>query len=142
LKYEKVIKYKDKVSLNESQKKLYDKNDSNIIIVKLIIFIFMLIFITVHKHIYIINKKSINKEESNKQKITNETNCNKLDPINMFNLRIKNGPKIICQDGHSKHICFQNYKGFYNDVLWNKNGTICLIKYITVILILGIIIIQ
>lgn len=48
----------------------------------------------------------------------------------MFNFRIKNGPKTICQNNKSKHICFQNNHGFYNDILWEKNGVICLMDNI------------
>jgi hypothetical protein len=60
----------------------------------------------------------------------NQTNCNELDPINMFSFRIKNGPKTICQNSQSKHICFQNNQGYYNDILAVKNGTICLMENI------------
>jgi hypothetical protein len=144
LKSEKEITlYKDKLSLKKSQKKSLVENDSNkIIIFKTILFIIILIFILVHIYINTINEIIINKKissliNSNKDNINkelliikNEVNCNKLDPINMFNLRIMNGPKTICQNSQSKHICFQNNQGYYNDILEIKHGTICIMKNI------------
>ena len=62
------------------------------------------------------------------EKIDHKSLCKNLDPIAMFNLRIKKGPKTICQKGKSKHICYQNLNNYYNDILWHANGTICLMN--------------
>ena len=56
--------------------------------------------------------------------------CNNLDPINMFNIRIKNGLITICENRKSKHICYQNGNEYYNDILWYNNGVICIMENI------------
>ena len=74
------------------------------------------------------NAWEINTDFLSKEKLDDKSLCKNLDPIAMFKLRIKNGPKKICQNGKSKHICYQNVKGFYNDILWHTNGAICLMN--------------
>ena len=138
-----ILVYKEKFCLKELRKKSYNKDYSNKkIIVKVVILIIMLSFIIIHIYAITTNKKSIMKQVStiinsnndiNNKKlliINNETNCNELDPINIFNFRIKNGPKTVCQNSQSKHICFQNNDGYYNDILELKNGIICLMENI------------
>ena len=66
----------------------------------------------------------------NVKKFNDNSICDKFDPIYLFNLRIKNGPKIICENGESKHICYQNNNGDYNDIFWHQNGAICIMKNI------------
>ena len=68
--------------------------------------------------------------QEKQERIDDKKLCKKLDPIEMFKLRIKNGPKVICKNKYSKHICYQNTKGYFNDILWHPNGTICLMKNI------------
>ena len=138
---------KNELSTNESSKKLSNKT------IKLIFFILWIIIIIITLIINY-NKRKINqelyfnssfnqessfnfeeyinkeKEDERNKKTKNNHNCNQFDPINMFNLRIKNGPKIICQNEESKHICYQNNDGYYNDVLWHKNGALCIMKNI------------
>ena len=46
--------------------------------------------------------------------------CNDLDPINMFEKRLKE-KKIICENGSSKHICYQNH----DETFAVQNGVIC-----------------
>ena len=158
LKSEKEITiYGNRLSLEKSQNNLNDEEESSeIILFKLIIFIIALIFVIIHIYTVKITKKNINPQrqslinnnnndennvdipknedeiENNEfykiQTYRNEPNCDKLDPINMFNLRIKNGPITICKNGNSKHICYQNNKGYYNDILFHKNGAICLME--------------
>lgn len=55
----------------------------------------------------------------------NNNYCDNLDPIKLFNLRLENGPKTICQYEKSKHICYQNNNGYYNNIFVEKNGVIC-----------------
>ena len=51
--------------------------------------------------------------------------CDALDPINIFRLRIDNGPIEICSEGKSKHICYQNAgNNYYNEIFNHKNGVI------------------
>jgi len=85
-----------------------------------------------------INEDNINENDNLFQDIVNKpvkkyndnSICDKFDPINIFNLRIKNGPKTICENGESKHICYQNNFGEYNDIIWHQNGAICIMKNI------------
>ena len=62
-----------------------------------------------------------------KEKIRPKKNdyCDNLDPIKIFNLRLKNKPIVICQNKKSKHICYQNRNGYYNKIFYVKNGVIC-----------------
>ena len=55
--------------------------------------------------------------------------CNLLDPINIFNSRLKNEPIEICNTSKTKHICYKD-KGYYRDIFWNKNGVLCLMENI------------
>ena len=55
----------------------------------------------------------------------NNNYCDNLDPIKLFNLRLENGPRTICQYEKSKHICYQNNNGYYNNIFFEKNGVIC-----------------
>ena len=58
--------------------------------------------------------------------------CDEYEPIHLLNLRINNGPKIICQNEKSKsrHICYQNDNGKYNDIFWHTNGVFCTMENI------------
>ena len=56
--------------------------------------------------------------------------CDDLDPINIFNKRIKNGPIKICENNSSEHICYRNNEGYYNDIFYMNNGVFCLMKNI------------
>ena len=62
--------------------------------------------------------------------IRKKVSCDKLDPLNMFDLRIKKGPIVICKNKESKHICYQNNEGIFNDAIWHKNGAICTMENI------------
>ena len=55
----------------------------------------------------------------------NNNYCDNLDPIKLFNLRLENEPITICLNQKSKHICYQNKNGYYNDIFYYKNGVIC-----------------
>ena len=74
-----------------------------------------------------------NKDEEIKIKNEDEiviSKCDDLDPINIFNIRIKNGPVNICENNNSEHICYKNHEGYYNDIFYIKNGVFCLMKNI------------
>ena len=77
-----------------------------------------------------INQKKNIHEIYKNLSINKEPMCNNLDPINIFNIRIKNGPITICQNEKSNHICYQNNNGYYNEFLWYKNGVICTMENI------------
>ena len=58
-------------------------------------------------------------------------NCEEIDPINLFEKRIKNGPINICLEKNTKHICYANNNNYYNEIFAHKNGVICLMENIT-----------
>ena len=62
----------------------------------------------------------------------NDSKCNSLDPINIFKIRLKNGPIEICNEKNTKHICYINHEGYYNDIFANKNGSLCLMENIII----------
>ena len=55
----------------------------------------------------------------------NNTYCDNLDPIKIFNKRLERKPIIICQNKKSNHICYQNSNNYYNNIFFFKNGVIC-----------------
>ena len=114
----------NKSSINErknkefkvSKLKLYTK-----IITFLLSFIFLFIDLNKNYKIYILKKLFTEKNI----RPNNNKNCDNLDPIKLFNLRLENGPITICQYEKSKHICYQNDNGYYNNIFFEKNGVIC-----------------
>ena len=80
-------------------------------------------------------KEFVNKKlKFNLEKLQNEKKnlpednprCAHLDPINIFNNRLKDKPTTICQTGNSNHICYKN-----NDIIFvAKNGVICTMENI------------
>ena len=48
--------------------------------------------------------------------------CNNLDPINIFEIRLKKNPEILCQSKNSIHLCYKNQM---NNIFVAKNGLIC-----------------
>ena len=75
----------------------------------------------------VFNEKYILKKEENSEE---DTLCNKYDPINSFYYRLINNSKTICENGDSKHICYQNTDPVYNDIYWYKEGVACIMKNI------------
>ena len=79
-----------------------------------------------HKNNYKNNYKNNHNNYKNlKEQKEEEPNCSKLDPIYIFSQRLLNNPTIICKNGESNHICYQNTNGYYNDIFFYKNGVIC-----------------
>ena len=127
-------KFKRKPNLKPSSKpskKIFpkNKNSEHSYIFKLLIisgFIFLLISFQIlspiikkkfHKnsHPYLKYEKAFN--------ITSQ--CHKLDPINIYNARLKNGPNEICKGKNTNNICYINPQGYYNDIFANKGGVLC-----------------
>ena len=52
--------------------------------------------------------------------------CDELDPIKLFNIRLKSPSKTICKESKSEHICYLNNDGKYA----GRNGVICKISNI------------
>ena len=65
-------------------------------------------------------KKEIDNKES-------DSHCNNLDPINIFDGRLKDKPIEICKSRTSKHICYKNS----NSIFVAQNGVICKMENIT-----------
>ena len=111
--------------------------------IKIIIIIFILIFITFEKiklgkklkvkekeisfEINSKNFKYIKYEEEFKNK---NSECDTYDPIFLFKQRTDKSPIEICSNGTSKHICYQNINNHYNDIFGHKNGVICTMENI------------
>lgn len=55
----------------------------------------------------------------------NNNYCDNLDPIRLFKLRLKSEPITICQNEKSRHVCYKNNNGYYNNIFYEKNGVIC-----------------
>jgi len=89
------------------------------------LFLFFIIFIIILFKNY--KKRKLKKFIKVKENVRPNNNdyCDNLDPIKLFNLRLENGPITICQNEKSKHICYQNSKGYYNNIFYFKNGVIC-----------------
>ena len=77
-------------------------------------------------------RKNILHYENYDKKFSGNSFCDSLDPINLFNLRLKNGPINICNQDNTKHICYSNINGKYNDILMIKNGLICIMENIII----------
>ena len=91
-----------------------------------------------HELNFNINKKKFKKiyddnfrrYEKYEKDFNKNTTCDQLDPINIFNLRLKNGPIEICKNEKTNHICYINHEGYYNDIFVNKNGVLCTMENI------------
>ena len=67
--------------------------------------------------------KQYKSENNNNDNNIEENNheCNSLDPINIFERRLKDFPKTICHSATSNHVCYKN-----DDSLFvAKNGVFC-----------------
>ena len=61
------------------------------------------------------------KEENNNYENDNDQECNNLDPIFIFDRRLKDLPTIICHNGNSRHVCYKND----DSIFVAKNGVFC-----------------
>ena len=89
-----------------------------------ILMLLLLFFFFLKENYKIFLLKIFIKPKKNIRPINNNY-CDNLDPIKLFNHRIENEPITICQNKKSKHICYQNKNGYYNDIFYYKNGVIC-----------------
>ena len=74
--------------------------------------------------------KNLRRYKKYKQESINNAKCNLLDPINIFELRIRNGPIEICNNTITRHICYINHEGYYNSIFVNKYGVLCIMENI------------
>ena len=75
---------------------------------------------------------NINDNDENNSFDKKIENCDEIDPINLFQKRIKNGPINLCIGKNTKHICYSNFNNYYNDIFAHKNGVICLMENIII----------
>ena len=83
--------------------------------------------------VYLVNRveEELNIEKNQKlEKSEKESICHQLDPINIFKLRLKNKPVKICENRKTRHICYINHEGYYNDIFYHTNGAICIMENI------------
>ena len=78
-------------------------------------------------------KKNIDDTKNNK-KFKDAPVCdNDLDPIHLFNIRLKHDPITICKKGKSKHVCYQNSNNdYYNEIYYYKKGVVCIMENIII----------
>ena len=105
--------------------------------IKSILFLIIIVVILISYYInsikkknvfYFINKlkKSINTKQKQSIRPKDNSFCDNLDPISMFNIRLKNGPKTICKTETSSHVCYNDFNSTYNTMFYYmKNGVIC-----------------
>ena len=91
-------------------------------ILKIRIVIYLLILIL---SLYLYTYKPNKVYEKYERNFKGNSTCDLLDSINIFNLRIKNGPIEICNDNYTNHICYINHEGYYNNIFRSKNGVLC-----------------
>ena len=106
------------------------------------LFIFGLLFLLISFYLCGFNssKKSFSLFNQNpndfyskyKKKLDSNSTCDILDPIKMFEKRLKNTPIEICNEKNTKHICYTNMPGYYADIMEHKNGTLCIMKNIVI----------
>ena len=133
--YDKKILLKEKKKLFKSKKYISKKKKTNLfkyffilitLIPILIPFIFIFNRINLNTNNYdIYQNLQINNNEDDKD-------CYGLDPINIFEGRLKNGPITIGKNENSEHICYFNKNINYYQFFHHKNGVICKMKNIII----------
>ena len=73
--------------------------------------------------------KDFRRYEKYEKEFNTDSKCDLLDPIRIFNNRLKNPPIEICNTDKTKHICYKD-KGYYSDIFWNKDGVLCVMENI------------
>ena len=132
---DKKILLKEKKKLFKSKKYISKKKKTNLfkyffilitLIAILIPFIFIFNRINLNTNNYdIYQNLQINNNEDDKD-------CYGLDPINIFEDRLKNGPITIGKNENSEHICYFNKNINYYQFFHHKNGVICKMKNIII----------
>ena len=105
-----------------------------LIIFFFIISSFFLIKIKKNVNISVENSKNFNYEKEyssyEREYKNSDPNCEALDPIRIFKLRIDKGPIVICSGEKTKHICYQNPNDHFNDIFDHRDGVICTMENI------------
>ena len=102
---------------------------------KILFILYLLLFLLVLYFNDFDIKKKLNSRKLNyskyEKKFNNNSTCDLMDPIYIFNLRLKNKPIEICNSQKTKHICYTNNNGEEN-FLDFKNGIICTMENIII----------
>ena len=110
----------NKLTINENKNKKFHFKSLRLYI-KLILLLF---FFLIENYKINILKKFIKFKENVRP--NNNSYCDNLDPIKIFNQRLENKPITICQNNISQHICYQDSNGYYNKIFFfHKKGVIC-----------------
>jgi len=122
---------KNEISNHENQNENLKLKKSKILLklMFLILGIFIIVLNEYLKNYFLMNpnnkinmlKKFIKAKENIRP--NNNDYCDNIDPIKLLSARLKNDPITICQNGKSKHICYQN--NYYDNLFYYKNGVIC-----------------
>ena len=68
------------------------------------------------------------KNKNNNGNNEDESSCEELDPIYIFNKRLQVNPTTICQNGKSNHICYKDN----NSIFVAQNGVLCKMENIII----------
>ena len=60
----------------------------------------------------LINKLKMNINQNISIRSKDNSICDNIDPISIFNLRFKNEPLTFCETKASKHVCYRNNNGY------------------------------
>ena len=96
-----------------------------------IIFLLLFLLIAFNLDIYKLKQRFgiINKSYEKYEKYSNiNSTCDSFDPLYIFNDRLKNGRKEICNENNTKHICYIENNGIFDKVF--KDGVICTMENI------------
>ena len=113
--------------------KIKNKLKGNRFIIIIAILLLFIIFFKYNKR-----KSTINEQTPliKKNDIFDDANenfkCKELDPIYMFDKRLKSIPYNLCENGTSSHICYKNSNTDINYKFSTKNGVFCEIKNIII----------
>ena len=116
----------------KTKKNIKKLNPSNIIKVMIILgFIFILLGLKLSFTEFKKKFKNYYRHYAKYEKEFNRSStCDSLDPINIFNKRLKNDPIELCKEKNTNHICYINPQGYYNKIFANKGGVLCTMENI------------
>jgi len=142
---EQKVKGKELADLKEFKKtpsKNEDKKEKTLYIIYKLLFISFLFILSAfiifgkfrninnYEIIFDFNSNTSKYSEYEEKSKNSNSVCDRYDPINLFKLRIDNGPIPICSGKKSKHICYQNINNYYNDIYSHRKGVICTMENI------------
>ena len=121
---------KTKISTKRLKKIITRKNLTPSFCSKIIVIFFLIFLLNSFNFNKVYFDKNYRRYEKYEKNFSDNSNCQLLDPINIFDLRLKKTRFEICNENNTKHICYVKNKGNFNTIFTNKNGVICTIENI------------